>query len=150
MLMIAARTVSGLVDPATIEGIEKDLSKVIEDFDRVVNVEALRRIKETGEHSFLVAVHSQLPRVEQELLLGRLKSVETNYHQDLRCMDGTCELLLERLTDWATKETAQYKESRTCWIYGSPGTGKTSLAHSICARLQKRKNLAGAYFCRGG
>ena len=50
VLMIAARTVRGLVDPGTIEEMEGDLAKVIEDFDRAVNVEALRRIKETGEH----------------------------------------------------------------------------------------------------
>ena len=144
--MIAARTVSGLVDPGTIEGIEKDLSKVIEDFDRAVNVEALRRIKETGEHSFLVMVHSQLFRVEQELLLGRLESIKTNYHQDFRCMDGTRELLLERLMDWASKEPSQ--EESTYWIYGLPGIGKTSLAHSICASLHEGKNLAGAFFCQ--
>ena len=29
----------------------KDLTKVIEDFDRAVNVEALRLVKETGTHS---------------------------------------------------------------------------------------------------
>ena len=41
---------------------ERELTKVIEDFDRAVNVEALRRIKETGEHSFIfiAMIHSQL------------------------------------------------------------------------------------------
>ena len=34
------------------------------------------------------------------------------------------------------------------WFYGSPGIGKTSLAHSICANLHKRNLLAGAFFCR--
>ena len=48
--MIAARTVGGVINPGTIEEMERDLTKVIEDFDRAVNVEALRRIKETGEH----------------------------------------------------------------------------------------------------
>ena len=139
--------VSGLRDSSTIEEIEGDLAKVIKDFDRAVNVETLRRIKETGEHCFHVMVHSQLCRVEQELLLGRLKAVETNYHQDFCCMDGTREMLLEQLVDWATKEPRQ-KESNTYWIYGLPGIGKTSLAHSICARLHKRKHLAGAFFCR--
>ena len=57
--MIAARTVGGLVDPGTIEGIERDLTRVIEDFDHAVNVEALREIKETGRHLFLVMAHSQ-------------------------------------------------------------------------------------------
>ena len=54
MLTIAARTVGGLRDSSTIEEIESDLAKMIEDFDRAVNVEALRRIKETGEHLSLV------------------------------------------------------------------------------------------------
>ena len=56
MLTIAARTVGGLRDSSTIEEIENDLSKVIEDFDRAVNVETLRRIKETGEQLPLVMV----------------------------------------------------------------------------------------------
>ena len=47
--MITARTIGGLVNPGTIEEMERDLTKVIEDFDRAVNIEALRRIKETGE-----------------------------------------------------------------------------------------------------
>ena len=58
--MIAARTLGGLVNPGTIEEMESDLTEVIEDFDRAVNVEALRRIKETGEHLFLTTVYSQL------------------------------------------------------------------------------------------
>ena len=55
MLMIAVRAVGGLVHPGAIAEIERDLTKVIEDFNRVVNadVEVLRRIKETGEHLFL-------------------------------------------------------------------------------------------------
>jgi len=48
--MTAARTVRGLVDPGTIEDIDRDLTKIIEDFDRAVNVDALRRTKETGKH----------------------------------------------------------------------------------------------------
>ena len=50
VLMSAARTIGGLVDPGTIEETERDLTKVIEDFDRAVNVEALRRIKAAGEY----------------------------------------------------------------------------------------------------
>ena len=146
--MIAARTVGGLIESSAIEEIEGDLAKVIEDFDRAVNVEALRRIKETGEYLFLMIVHSQLLRTEQEALLGRLEPVKTNYHQDFCCMDGTREMLLKRVIDWATKESEQKQESNTYWIYGLPGIGKTSLAHSICARLHKGKHLAGAFFCQ--
>ena len=51
VLMRVARTVGGLVNPETIEEMDKELTKVIEDFDRAVNVEALRLAKETGTHS---------------------------------------------------------------------------------------------------
>ena len=50
--------------------------------------------------------------------------------------------------DWAINETEQKHEGNIYWIYGSPGIGKTSLAHSICAGLYERERLAGAFFCQ--
>ena len=49
--MIAVRAVAGLVHPEKIEEMERELMKVIEDFDRAVNVEALRLAKETSKWS---------------------------------------------------------------------------------------------------
>ena len=149
MLIIAARTVGGLVDPSTIEEIARDLTKVIEDFSRAMDIDVHRRIKETGEHLILAMVPSQLLRVEQELLLEQLKPVETNYHQDFRCMDGTRQFVLKQVIGWATDQSGQEK-SNTYWICGLPGIGKTSLAHSICASLHEKNHLAGAFFCRRG
>ena len=51
MLMSTERALSGLAHPEKIEEMDKELSKVIEDFDRAVNVEALRLAKETSKHS---------------------------------------------------------------------------------------------------
>ena len=45
--MIAERTMSGLAHPQKIEEMNRELIKVIEDFDRAINVEALRLAKET-------------------------------------------------------------------------------------------------------
>jgi hypothetical protein len=53
MLMIAERTLGGLVHPEKIEEMDKELTGVIEDFDRAVNVEALRQIRETRKHLLL-------------------------------------------------------------------------------------------------
>ena len=91
-------------------------------------------------------VHSQLPCVEQELLLGRLDSLKTTYHQDFGCMNGTREFLLRQLKRWVAKEPEQ-ETSNVYWIYGLPGIGKTSLAHSICTSLHDQSQLAGAFFC---
>ena len=60
-------------------------------------------------------------------------------------MDGTRQTLLNQVTAWVTKEDDQ---SSTYWIYGLPGIGKTSLAHSVCASLHEGQHLAGAFFCR--
>ena len=43
--------VGGPVRPGAIEEMDGELTKVIEDFDRAVNVEALRLAKEAGKHS---------------------------------------------------------------------------------------------------
>jgi hypothetical protein len=50
--MIAARTTGGPAYPEMIEEIDRELSKVIEDFDRAVNVETLRLANETSKLSF--------------------------------------------------------------------------------------------------
>jgi len=51
MLMIAERMMGGTVRPEEIEEMDRELTSVIEDFDRAVNVEALHILKETGKHS---------------------------------------------------------------------------------------------------
>ena len=58
LLMVTARTVGSLAYPEMIEEVEKELSKVIEDFDRAVNVEALRLANETSKLSFSQSVNS--------------------------------------------------------------------------------------------
>jgi len=51
LLMIAERTLGGLVRPEKIEEMDEELTKVIEDFDRAVNVEALRLAKKTSKQT---------------------------------------------------------------------------------------------------
>jgi hypothetical protein len=65
-------------------------------------------------------------------------------------MDGTRQSLLDQILDWVANKSAQENILRKnmYWFYGSPGIGKTSLAHSICASLHEQGHLAGAFFCR--
>ena len=42
--MITARTIGGPTYPEMIEEVDRELTKVIEDFDRAINFEALRLI----------------------------------------------------------------------------------------------------------
>ena len=65
-------------------------------------------------------------------------------------MDGTRQSLLSQVMDWVSNKSGQENglQRNAYWFYGSPGIGKTSLAHSICANLHKQNHLAGAFFCR--
>ena len=92
--------------------------------------------------------HSQQFRVEQHLLLSRLIDVKTGYDRDLCCMEGTRKFLLKQIIAWVTNGLEQTDRRNTYWIYGLPGIGKTSVAHSICASLHDKEQLAGAFFCR--
>ena len=51
VLMIAERTVGGLVRPEKIEEMERELAQVIEDFGHAVNVETLYLAKKIGKNS---------------------------------------------------------------------------------------------------
>jgi len=64
-------------------------------------------------------------------------------------MKDTRKSRLKEIADWvANKSEHIYLQNNTSWVYGLPGIGKTSLAHSICAHLHDQRQLAGAFFCR--
>jgi len=65
-------------------------------------------------------------------------------------MEGTRKSLLKEIVDWVANKSEEkdVPQSNTYWIYGLPGIGKTSLAHSICASFHDQGRLAGAFFCR--
>jgi len=100
-------------------------------------------------HSLCLSIHhSHQFRVEHHILLSRLKDVKTSYDRNLCCMKDTRKSLLEKIVAWVTNGLDQTDSGSTYWIYGLPGIGKTSLAHSICASLDDKEQLAGAFFCR--
>jgi len=152
--MIAERTEFALINSEVKEMIEEmdgELTKVIDDFMHAIDVEALYLAKMSGRHSLSQSmVRFQQFCVEQELLLGRLKIVEAGYDLDSGCMEGTRHSILTQIMAWVTNplEGCDTSQKHTYWFYGSPGIGKTSLAHTICKNLHDQKRLAGAFFCR--
>jgi hypothetical protein len=61
VLIIVARTAGGPAYQEKLEEMDRELTGVIEDFNRAVNVEALRRTKETGEDSLPQSPDSSFP-----------------------------------------------------------------------------------------
>jgi hypothetical protein len=91
---------------------------------------------------------------EEKLLIKRLKPVDTGHILDRGCMSGTREALLNNIVEWALRPSTPSSNSQSSgtesvyWLYGIPGVGKTSVAHSLCARLHEKKRLGGSFFCR--
>ena len=113
-------------------------------------VEQERVERERSERARLERERVEQERLDQDLLSKRLMPVKTGYHREFRCMGGTRKSLLNQITDWVANNAGQENvlQRNAYWFYGSPGIGKTSLAHSICASLHERNHLAGAFFCR--
>ena len=86
-----------------------------DEFDRAVDVEALRLAKkpDTAILFDLEAFHSQKFCIEREYLLRRLKSVDTGHHQTCHCKEGTHESLLGKIISWATDDLGQKNECNT-------------------------------------
>ena len=144
--MIIAKTVGGPAYPEKMEEMDRELTKVIEDFSYAVDVEALRLVQKNGEHILPLPDNSfSIVPEEQEFLLTRLARVETGYDLTFCCMEGTRETLLNQIMAWVANES---DKSNIYWIHGLPGIGKTSLAHSICEKLHNKQQLAGVFFCQ--
>ncbi|PVF92453.1 WD40 repeat-like protein [Serendipita vermifera] len=121
-----------------ISGFKDAFGRIVEDLDRAVDVETLKIARS----------------IEEKLLIERLEPVKTSHDLNRCCMDGTREALLNNIVEWALRPSAVTSVSQGAgpesvyWLYGIPGVGKTSVAHSICARLHEKKRLGGSFFCR--
>ncbi|KAG8715336.1 hypothetical protein FRC09_016684 [Ceratobasidium sp. 395] len=60
-----------------------------------------------------------------------------------RCTQNTRVQVLEDIHEWACND----KNSKVYWLNGMAGTGKTTIAYSLCERLERSKKLAASFFC---
>ncbi|EUC60418.1 AAA ATPase domain protein [Rhizoctonia solani AG-3 Rhs1AP] len=79
-------------------------------------------------------------------MLRLLRPLDPNgYNPRQACMDGTREVILTRIVTWTQNREGA---GRLMWISGQAGMGKTSVATSLCQRLDGMRALAGSFFCQ--
>ncbi|KAF8669025.1 WD domain, G-beta repeat [Rhizoctonia solani] len=71
------------------------------------------------------------------------RSAESSNVHRRPCTPGTRQAQIKLLLEWANAPDA----GRTCWMNGMAGTGKTTIAYSVCAELEKASQLGASFFC---
>jgi hypothetical protein len=60
-----------------------------------------------------------------------------------QCTEGTRKQIIDKIMDWARDDRA----FNIYWLCGMAGTGKTTIAYSLCDRLKAEGRLGASYFC---
>ncbi|THU95931.1 YVTN repeat-like/Quino protein amine dehydrogenase, partial [Dendrothele bispora CBS 962.96] len=62
------------------------------------------------------------------------------------CTDGTRVAVLNEIMDWV-QDSDSPNASSGYWMCGMAGTGKSTIAKSLCLMLKEQQLLAGSFFC---
>jgi hypothetical protein len=68
-----------------------------------------------------------------------------SYNPDRLCIPGTRVHVINTIDSWSQDGST---EQRLLWIYGFAGLGKSSIATSVCQRLEEQNVLAASFFCK--
>ncbi|KAG8680579.1 hypothetical protein FRC09_018132 [Ceratobasidium sp. 395] len=94
-------------------------------------------------------VEAESKRVEVERTNARLRELKpadlASFDPNRKCLVDTRIKIINELTDWVQKSDTG---PRLSWVHGLAGLGKTSIATSVCLRLDGQHILASSFFCK--
>ncbi|KAG9076118.1 hypothetical protein FS749_012143, partial [Ceratobasidium sp. UAMH 11750] len=71
------------------------------------------------------------------------RSTESDNLRRVGCTPNTRVDVLEQLRIWASDPTSE----KVFWMNGMAGTGKTTIAYTLCEGLQRNRRLGASFFC---
>ncbi|THU91300.1 hypothetical protein K435DRAFT_841099 [Dendrothele bispora CBS 962.96] len=112
-----------------------------------------RKLGEKLDHSALhrtVQVDHDTQEIEgycQELqrAYDQCKRYYKDFEDKTPCTYGTRVTILHELMDWVQESSSN--ASMGYWMCGMAGTGKSTIAKSLCLMLEEQQLLAGSFFC---
>ncbi|KAF8761304.1 WD40 repeat-like protein [Rhizoctonia solani] len=133
-------------------GAMEEANEIMECYRRIDGY--LQRLTLNANISILKAVNEQTAYVQKQAMEARLKnmspataavfdSAESHNVRRRSCAPGTRTAQIKLLLDWAHDPEV----GRTCWLNGMAGTGKTTIAYSVCEALKEEYQLAASFFC---
>ncbi|EUC55101.1 vegetative incompatibility protein HET-E-1, putative [Rhizoctonia solani AG-3 Rhs1AP] len=104
-----------------------------------------------GTHLDTIYQHSFQFRIQDRRLLRLSPTMSGNYNswvsdrtKRCQCTEGTRVPELHRLKEWVRNPSTA---SPIYWINGMAGTGKTTIAYTLCDELHTTGELAASFFC---
>ncbi|KAG8868375.1 hypothetical protein FRC20_003536 [Serendipita sp. 405] len=80
----------------------------------------------------------------RKMLSGRITNGSAYSSTEIGgCTTGTREIIMEEIVDWACSPTG----GKVYWLVGMAGTGKTTIAYTLCERLKDEGILGASFFC---
>ncbi|KAG8765956.1 hypothetical protein FRC12_007180 [Ceratobasidium sp. 428] len=105
-------------------------------------LEQLKNLKEDFDRW----IHVQLLLNSQHGLLDKLKLADNaSYDPSRACLPGTREAMITDIVDWCNSSS---NTDNFLWVHGHAGLGKSTIATSVCQRLESQKILAASFFCK--
>ncbi|KAG8706351.1 hypothetical protein FRC08_001123 [Ceratobasidium sp. 394] len=105
----------------------------------------LRRLQSVKEE-FELGIAVQTLLEGQPRLLNELKPLGgASYDISRACLDGTRKEIISDITAWC--ESSNDSE-RLLWVHGHAGLGKSTIATSVCQKLDGLNMLASSFFCK--
>ncbi|KAF8712266.1 WD domain, G-beta repeat, partial [Rhizoctonia solani] len=122
--------------------IDEHLQRLAVSVGRLVTID-LNRIQQLNVNINMINAVSQEAK---ESRLAKILSTGSAFYDSGgvkrgRCAPGTRKPQIELLLQWASNP----ESGRTCWMNGMAGTGKTTIAYTVCERLGSQ--LGASFFC---
>ncbi|CUA70026.1 WD repeat and SOCS box-containing protein 1 [Rhizoctonia solani] len=151
-LIIAIQDETTQLEQKLPEKTGRRLADAIEESEEIMA--AYRRIYDHLQRLTLNVNMDILEGINEQTLESRLarmcpamaavyNSAESDDVERGMCTPGTREPQIAFLLDWVRDPSA----GRTCWMNGMAGTGKTTIAYSVCAKLEQDSQLGASFFC---
>ncbi|GAB1525338.1 hypothetical protein RhiTH_008497 [Rhizoctonia solani] len=133
-------------------GAMEEANQIVDCYRRIDGY--MQRLTLNANFSVLKAANEQTVYVKKQSMESRLRnmspamaavfdSAESHNLRRRSCAPGTRTAQIKLLLDWAHDPEV----GRTCWMNGMAGTGKTTIAYSVCETLKNDYQLAGSFFC---
>ncbi|KAF8669418.1 WD40 repeat-like protein [Rhizoctonia solani] len=124
---------------------EQDLDKIVGCYRRIED--HLERVMMNASLNTWRIVDGQAADAKLDRLKPSMSacydSGQANVVQRRQCAAKTREKVISDLEAWKNKREGE----RVYWINGMAGTGKTTIATTLCSTLDKRHELGASFFC---